>query len=103
VRRIVDVKCPGSGESANNHWPNLDRLRTTDELKFVLAGRADYDWAKQVIVERALANRCPIHFSPVHGAIDLAELAQWILDDRLPVRLSLQLHKLVWGSDARGV
>jgi 7-carboxy-7-deazaguanine synthase len=103
VRRIVDVKCPASGESGNNRWANLDHLRPTDELKFVLAGREDYEWAKRVIVERGLAPRCPIHFSPVWGAVDLAELARWILDDRLPVRLSLQLHKQIWGADARGV
>jgi 7-carboxy-7-deazaguanine synthase len=103
VRRIVDVKCPASGESANNRWENLEHLRSTDELKFVLADRGDYEWAKRVIEERTLAGRCPIHFAPVHGAIDLVELAAWILDDRPPVRLSLQLHKLVWGADARGV
>lgn len=103
VRRIVDVKCPASGESANNRWANLDHLRATDELKFVLAGREDYEWAKRVIAERGLAARCPIHFSPVSGAVELPALARWILDDRLPVRLSLQLHKQIWGADARGV
>ena len=104
VRRILDVKCPGSGESANNHWPNLDHLKAGDELKFVLAGRADYDWAVAVIAGRGLAQRgLPIHFSPVWGALDPAELAGWILADRLPVRLGVQLHKWVWGADARGV
>jgi 7-carboxy-7-deazaguanine synthase len=103
VRRIVDVKCPGSGEAANNRWENLDELRPTDEVKFVVADRADYDWAKGVIARRALAGRCPIHVSPVHGRVDLAGLAGWILADRLPVRLSLQLHKLVWDPSARGV
>jgi 7-carboxy-7-deazaguanine synthase len=104
VRRILDVKCPGSGESANNHWSNLDHLRTGDELKFVLAGRADFDWAVAVVAERELARRgLPIHFSPVWGAIDPAELARWILADRVPVRLGLQLHKVLWGADARGV
>jgi 7-carboxy-7-deazaguanine synthase len=102
VRRIVDVKCPGSGESENNHWENLDELTPRDELKFVLAGRGDYDWACQVIRERALAGRCPIHFSPVHG-VDPTALAQWILDDHLPVRLQLQIHKLLWGPTTRGV
>lgn len=103
VRRIVDIKCPASGESANNRWQNLDDLRPTDELKFVVAGRDDYDWAKRIIEERALAGRCPIHLSPVHGAVDLQALAGWILADRLPVRLTLQLHKQVWGAEARGV
>ncbi len=104
VRRILDVKCPLSGESANNHWANLDRLRAGDELKFVLAGRADYDWAVAVLTERKLADRgLPIHFSPVWAALGPAELAGWILADRLPVRLGLQLHKVVWGADARGV
>ncbi len=103
VRRIVDVKCPGSGESEQNRWENLAELRPEDELKFVLADRADYEWAKRVVSERALAGRCPIHFSPVHAGIDSAELAGWILADRLPVRLALQLHKLVWGAEARGV
>lgn len=103
VRRIVDVKCPGSGEAANNRWENLGELRAGDELKFVVADRADYVWAKGVVAERALAGRCPIHFSPVWGAVEPADLAGWILADRLPVRLALQLHKLLWGPDARGV
>ena len=103
VRRIVDVKCPASGESANNRWENLDDLRPTDELKFVVADRADYEWARRVIEERSLAGRCPIHVSPVWGAVDLAALASWILEDRLPVRYALQLHKQIWGAEARGV
>jgi 7-carboxy-7-deazaguanine synthase len=103
VRRIVDVKCPASGESGNNRWENLDDLRATDELKFVVAGKGDYDWAKRVIAERHLAGRCPIHLSPVWGAVDLEALAGWILADRLPVRLTLQLHKQIWGADAKGV
>ena len=78
-------------------------LRPGDELKFVLAGREDYEWARRVVAERALAQRCPIHFSPVWGALDPAELAAWILADRLPVRLGLQLHMLLWGAEARGV
>jgi 7-carboxy-7-deazaguanine synthase len=103
VRRILDVKCPGSGEALNNYWQNLDDLRVTDELKFVVADRVDYDWAKQVIAERALAGRCPIHFSPVWESMPPAELAAWILADRLPVRLTLQQHKILWGKDTRGV
>jgi 7-carboxy-7-deazaguanine synthase len=103
VRRIVDVKCPGSGEAAHNRWQNLALLRPTDELKFVLAGRADYEWAKAVVAEHRLAGRCPLHFAPVWGELEPAELAAWILADRLPVRLGLQLHKLIWGPAARGV
>lgn len=103
VRRIVDVKCPGSGEAQNNRWENLAELRPGDELKFVLANREDYAWAKRVLAERRLVGRCPIHFAPVHGALLAEDLAAWILRDRLPVRLGVQLHKLVWGVDARGV
>ena len=103
VRRILDVKCPGSGEAANNFWPNLDQLRGTDELKFVVAGRPDYEWALGVIAERGLAGRCPIHLSPVWGRLDPAELAGWMLADGAPARLTLQQHKILWGPDARGV
>jgi len=102
VRRIVDVKCPGSGEVDRNHWPNLDALRPTDELKLVLAGEADYQWARELVLGRELHRRCAVHFSPVAGELDPTTLAEWVLRDRLPVRLQLQLHKLLWGS-ARGV
>lgn len=103
VRRILDIKCPGSGESENNRWENLADLRATDEVKFVVAGRGDYDWAKGVIAERGLAGDCPLHFSPVWESCPPAELASWILADRLPVRLTLQQHKILWGKDTRGV
>lgn len=103
VRRIVDVKCPDSGEAAANRWENLEALRPHDELKFVVASEADYRWASRVIAERRLAGRCPIHLSPVHGAVAAADLAAWILRDRLPVRLTLQVHKLLWGPEAHGV
>ena len=79
VRRIVDVKCPGSGEAERNHWPNLDLLRPTDELKFVIADEADYDWARDLVLERQLHRRCPVHFSPVAGELEPATLAAWIL------------------------
>jgi 7-carboxy-7-deazaguanine synthase len=101
VRKIVDVKCPGSGEAERNHWGNLDLLRPTDELKLVIAGEADYRWARDLVLDRQLHCRCPVHFSPVAGELDPATLAQWILRDRLPVRLQLQLHQLLWGN-ARG-
>ena len=103
VRRIVDVKCPGSGEHGANHWPNLDLLRPSDELKFVLAGEDDYRLARDLVVGRRLAERCPIHFAPVHDRLDPRDLAAWILRDHLPVRLQLQLHKLLWGATTRGV
>lgn len=103
VRRILDIKCPGSGEVENNFWDNLEHVRATDELKLVLADREDYEWAKSVLEDRGLLGRCPIHFSPVHGRISPRELAEWILEDRLPVRVQLQLHKILWGPEARGV
>ncbi len=103
VRRIVDLKCPGSGEAANNHWPNLDHLRGTDEVKLVVDSREDYEWARSTIREHRIDQRCTVHLSPVWGAVEPAELASWLLEDRLPARLSLQLHKTLWGSEARGV
>lgn len=103
VRRILDVKCPGSGEADANHWPNLEELRETDEVKFVLAHREDYEWARSLVAEHRLAERCPIHFSPVHGELSSQDLAAWILEDGLTVRLQLQLHKLLWGAETRGV
>jgi 7-carboxy-7-deazaguanine synthase len=103
VRRIVDVKCPASGEAEHNHWPNLDQLRATDQLKFVIAGRGDYEWARELVRARDLAARCPVLFSPVHGEMDLEPLAGWVLEDRLPVRVQVQLHKLIWGAHTRGV
>lgn len=101
VVRIVDLKAPDSGELASNHWDNLDQLRPIDEIKLVLASRADYDWAKSVLAERHLADRCTVLFSPVWDSLAPADLAGWIVDDRLPVRFQLQLHKLLWGQ-ARG-
>lgn len=103
VRRILDLKCPGSGEVANNLWENVDDLRDIDEIKFVLADRADYDWACSVMLDRGLDRICPVHFAVVAGELEAAVLAGWILEDRLPVRLGLQMHKILWGQDARGV
>ena len=100
---IVDVKCPGIGEAERNDPENLARLRPRDELKFVLADRADYEWASALVEREALFKRCPVLFSPVHGKVDPAELSAWILEDGLDVRLNLQLHKYVWGEDATGV
>jgi 7-carboxy-7-deazaguanine synthase len=103
VIRIVDVKTPGSGESARMHWPALDGLRAQDAVKFVLTGEADYQWAARVIAERGLAGRTEILLSPMHGKVDPRELVAWMLRDRLPARLNVQVHKYVWGADAQGV
>lgn len=101
---IYDVKCPDSGESASNRLENLDHLKPgIDEIKFVLASRGDYLWALEFVTERGLAASFPILFSPVEGEIDPRRLSEWILEDRAPVRLQLQLHKILWGSEARGV
>ena len=99
---ILDVKCPGSNEEDKNYWPNLDNLRPHDEIKFVLADRSDYDWARGVIAERRL-DRWTILFSPVWGELDLKPLAEWMLADRVPARLQTQLHKHIWGADVHGV
>lgn len=103
VRRIVDVKCPGSGEAAANHWPNLSLLTERDEVKFVVADEADYEYAKRVMAEHHLAERCPVHLSPVHGRLDPTRLAEWVLRDRLRARVQLQVHKYLWDPKARGV
>ena len=102
VRRIVDVKAPGSGQVEANRWDNLDKLRDGDELKIVIAGRADFDWAVEIIGEHGLQGRVPLNLSPVHGTLLPQDLAAWILASGIDARLSLQLHKQLWG-DARGV
>ncbi|HMM57138.1 MAG: 7-carboxy-7-deazaguanine synthase QueE [Xanthomonadales bacterium PRO7] len=99
VSRVMDLKAPGSGESARNLWSNLDALTAHDQIKFVLADRADYDWACATMRERALAGRCDVLFSPVWSKLAPRDLAQWILDDRLPVRMQVQLHKILWGEE----
>ena len=104
VISIIDVKCPGSGESGKNHWPNLERLRPPDEVKFVISDRADYEFARDVLSRYRLAERAhAVLFSPVHGVLDPKDLAAWILADKLAVRLQLQVHKYIWGATARGV
>ena len=101
---ILDVKCPGSGESHRTDWGNLDRLRPHDEVKFVIQDRADYEFARDVVARHALAGRAAaIHFSPVHGVLPPAELAAWVLADRLPARVQLQVHKIIWSPETRGV
>lgn len=96
VSCIVDLKAPDSGEAERNLWTNLDHLTRSDELKLVLASEADFEWAKSVVATRHLVERCPVLFSPVPDRLDPAQLAGWILRDQLPVRLQLQLHKLIW-------
>jgi 7-carboxy-7-deazaguanine synthase len=99
VSVILDIKTPGSGEVEKNFWANLKLLKHADEVKFVLCGREDYEWAKQLLSQQALAAICPVLFSPVYGQLDGRELAEWILADRLPVRFQLQLHKILWGEE----
>ncbi|UVT15927.1 MAG: 7-carboxy-7-deazaguanine synthase QueE [Nitrospira sp.] len=103
VRIILDVKCPGSGMMDRMHWPNVERLRPLDEVKFVIQDRRDYEWAKHVLDRFRLPERCPVLFSPVFGTLDPRHLAEWLLADRLPIRLQLQLHKHIWAPDMRGV
>ncbi len=104
VLRVIDVKCPGSGEADKTCWANLDQLRHTDEIKFVIKDRVDYEYACQVVESRGLAGRAAaVLFSPVHGVLDPKELAAWILADRLDVRLQLQTHKYIWDAQTRGV
>ena len=97
VTRIVDVKTPGSGEVARNRLENLDVLRPDEQVKFVICSRSDFEWARELVKERRLHERCMVLFSPSAGQIEARDLAQWILDERLPVRLQVQLHKYLWG------
>ncbi|MBL8043210.1 MAG: 7-carboxy-7-deazaguanine synthase QueE [Nitrospira sp.] len=103
VRVVLDVKCPGSGMAERMHWPNLERLASHDEVKFVIKDRGDYEWARDLIRRRDLTARCTVLVSPVFGETDPRQLAEWVLADRLPVRFQLQLHKHVWAPDMRGV
>ncbi len=102
-RWVMDLKTPSSGMEGHVRWENLDLLCSWDEVKLVVADRRDYLWAREVIQRHRLTERFRVIFSPVHGVLPPAELARWILDDRLEVRLQLQLHKLIWGEEARGV
>ena len=103
VIKILDVKCPGSGEDAKNLWDNLDHLHPHDEVKFVLKDRADYEWSLDVIQRRDIHQKAQVLFSPVYDTLGLKELATWVLADNLPVRVQTQLHKIIWGKDAIGV
>ena len=99
VSRVLDIKTPGSAEVHRNHWANIALLTPHDQVKFVICSRADYEWARGVVAERALDQRCDVLFSPSKSEVDARELADWIVADRLPVRFQLQLHKLLWNDE----
>ena len=104
VVTILDVKCPGSGEAHRNDWSNLERLRSHDQVKFVVRDRADYEFARDVLARHTLGARAAaVLLSPVHGVLDPRQLSEWVLADRLPVRIQLQLHKYIWDPTSRGV
>jgi 7-carboxy-7-deazaguanine synthase len=103
VHIIMDLKCPDSGECAGNRWENLDRLKPTDQIKFVIASRHDFDWSVAVVREHRLDQRFAVLFSPAFGLVEPRQLAEWLLQSGLHVRLQLQLHKYIWDPEARGV
>jgi len=103
VVRIVDIKCPDSGQADRILWSNIPELRPDDEVKFVIASRTDYEFAKQTIETHRLSDRCTLILSPAAGGAEAADLAEWIIQDKLPVRLGLQLHKIIWPDADRGV
>ncbi len=99
VSRVMDIKTPGSGEQEKNRLANIEQLTSHDQVKFVICDRQDYDWAVSLINEYQLATRSEILFSPSHGQLDISQLAEWVLQDQLPVRVQIQLHKLIWGNE----
>lgn len=99
VSKVVDIKTPGSGEVERNRWENIPLLTPRDQIKFVLTNRADYEWAKEQLIAHQLTNNTDVLFSPVHGELEAKTLAAWILEDKLPVRLQIQLHKYLWGNE----
>ena len=103
VSIILDVKCPGSGMTDRMRWDTLTHLSGKDEVKFVLKDRLDYEWARDIVKQYALEKRCTVLLSPVFGVLHLQSLAEWILEDRLPVRFQLQVHKMIWDPQTRGV
>ena len=103
VRIVMDLKCPGSGMEPRNRWENLALLKPSDEIKFVIRDRVDYEWARRALSERGLAGRCPVLFAPVFGVLESRFLAGWILEDRLDVRLQIPIHKEIWPPGTRGV
>lgn len=103
VIKVIDLKCPDSGESEAMAWENLSLVTEHDQFKFVVASKADFDWAQKVSRDHNLFEKCPILYSPVHGKVKSSELAKWILDSAAPVTMQTQLHKEIWGPDQRGV
>ena len=103
VMVVMDLKCPGSGMSGRNRWENLELLKPTDEVKFVIADQHDYEWARDIVARLRLDERFGVLFSPVHGVLHPRPLSEWVLADRLPVRVQLQIHKYIWPPDLRGV
>ena len=97
IKIILDIKTPESGEEKKNHWDNLNLIHSKDEIKFVLCSREDYDWAKRILNQYRLAEKCDVLFSPVYQKLNITDLGNWILEDQLPVRMQIQLHKLLWG------
>lgn len=103
VHVIMDLKCPDSGECEHNLWTNLEKLKPTDEVKFVIASRHDFDWAANVIKQHHLDQKQNVLMGAVHGQLPIADLAQWVLESGLQIRMQLQMHKFIWGADTRGV
>ena len=103
VIKIIDLKCPGSGEVDKNHWGNLNHLSPVDEIKFVIADRADYEWSRSALKKYELHKKSHVLFSPVSDKLNLKDLTEWILEDNLPVRLQTQLHKQIWSKETTGV
>ena len=103
VIKIMDLKCPGSGEESNNNYGNLNNMTLKDEVKFVILDREDYEWSKKILDEHAVHKKTQVLFSPVYEKLDLKDLVQWVLEDNLPVRIQTQLHKVIWSKDAIGV
>lgn len=104
VIKIIDIKCPGSGEADRNHWENLGKLQPHDQVKCVIRDRTDYEFARTTLCRHQLDRACAaVLFAPVHGVLDPRILSEWVLEDRLPVRVQLQLHKYIWGPEVRGV
>lgn len=99
VIKVMDIKTPASGESKKNHWENIKYLREQDQVKFVLCNRSDYVWAQGIVRDYQLMDRCQVLFSPSFDELEPRELAEWMVEDRLPIRLQLQLHKLLWGNE----
>jgi 7-carboxy-7-deazaguanine synthase len=103
VKRVMDIKCPGSKMEKRNRWENIEMLNTHDEVKFVIADHVDYEWAKHVLLQYQIDKRCTVLMTPVFGTLENRTLAEWVLHDRLHVQFQLQMHKYIWNPEARGV